>query len=189
MLSGSRSLWDSTLHQLLSRLLALVVHFRRLPFLPLAAVAAAAFACGDGTEVLSKESKPAGALAELVPEGGAKVVFPGRTLTVDELVAAGYKKSRELSVETLPGATEAWYGFFNRKDIEVRVYESHDAALGLGREPAYAATKKQKRRGGGDRGAGHEGITGYNAYLIAGNLVMLCELDVASCEALVDGVK
>lgn len=112
-----------------------------------------------------------------------------REITIDELERAGYKKSKQLAYESLPGACAAWYGFFNRRDIEVRFYETHAAALELGVAPAYEATQAPKRRGGGDRGAGHEGITGYNAYLVAGNLVMLCEVEVASCEALLAALK
>ncbi|MBM3958959.1 MAG: hypothetical protein FJ314_04190 [SAR202 cluster bacterium] len=129
------------------------------------------------------------AAGSLIPDGGARVVMADREITIDELERAGYKKSKQLAYESLPGARAAWYGFFNRRDIEVRFYETHAAALELGVAPAYEATQAPKRRGGGDRGAGHEGITGYNAYLVAGNLVMLCEVEVASCEALLAALK
>lgn len=123
------------------------------------------------------------------PDGGFKIVLPDRVFTLDDVIAAGWKESKEFPVEALPGARSAWYGFFNRKDIEVRVYDSHQAAIELGEAPALAAAKRAKRRGGGEVGAGHGGITGYNAYLIAGNLVMLCETQVSVCEDLVAQIR
>lgn len=147
-------------------------------------------ACSTTADTTSTAGSVVESVAEaLIPEGGAKVVLTDRQITLEQLESAGYKKSKELVVESLPGARAAWYGFFNRKDIEVRFYDTHAAALELGVAPAYAATQAPKRRGGGDRGAGHGGITGYNAYLVAGNVVMLCEVEVASCEALVAALK
>ena len=59
------------------------------------------------------------------PFGLRLFVDTGTSYTVDDLVSVGYKKSRLIECEVLPNAQDAWYGFFNQKDIEVWVYESH----------------------------------------------------------------
>ena len=121
------------------------------------------------------------------------VLLPDRVISFDEFVSAGWKKSREYAVDTVPGATEIWYGFFNQKDIEIRFYASHDAALGQGRDSAELAIDRKLRQGGqvgaSNRGAGSTGVTKYGAYVVAGNTVMLCELDVKTCTDLVDVVS
>jgi hypothetical protein len=56
--------------------------------------------------------------------------------TIEDLEAVGFKKNRQFGVETVPGTTDIWYGFFQQRDIEVRFYESHQSAVELGVEPA-----------------------------------------------------
>ena len=112
--------------------------------------------------------------------------------TGDDAVAAGWKKSKQFSTETVPHATEVWYGFYNRKDIEVRIYSSHSDALDYGTPSAADAVKR------GERGYGEGGdladIAGtmrarYADYMIVGNLVMLCEDEVLVCRNLVDQLE
>ena len=43
---------------------------------------------------------------------------PGGLFTLDNVVAAGWKKSKELSSETLPDATGVWYGFYDQRDVK-----------------------------------------------------------------------
>ena len=115
----------------------------------------------------------------------APIVRPDRTYAVDDVVAAGFKKSKQYPTDTLPGATDVWYGFFNQKDIELRFYASHAEALELGVGPAEDATGRSWRKGGGEKGAGTKAMFTYGAYMVVGNLVLLCELDVSNCEPLV----
>ena len=101
--------------------------------------------------------------------------------TMDDLVAVGFKKSKQFSTETVPAATDIWYGFFNQKDIEVRVYETHAAALEFGVDPAETAI---------DKGPGQTDylipvVNRYPAYAVVGNMVMLCERQLATCQDLI----
>ena len=104
------------------------------------------------------------------------------SFTMDDLVGVGYKKSKEFSTETLPEALEVWYGFFNQKDIEVRVYETHAAALEFGVDPAEAAIAKEA----GQTDYLIPVVNRYPAYAIVGNIVMLCERQLDTCTALID---
>ena len=144
---------------------------------------ALAIACGSG-----------GGSADDVSggEGGASL-FEDRliantdtTHTVDDLVSVGYKKSRQIDTETLPNAQDAWYGFFNQRDIEVWVFESHQDALDVGVDPAEAAISRRSRTPSDKLPLPTEKfVNAYAAFAVFGNLVMLCEIELATCEALI----
>ncbi len=121
------------------------------------------------------------------PGEAAPVIWPGRIFSIDDVVAAGWKKSKQFSTETVPYATDIWYGFFNRKDVEVRFYESHEDAVQHGIAPAEEAVGRIGHRGG-ERllDFGGASIAKYAAYAVAGNLVMLCETEIAVCQSLLD---
>ncbi len=110
---------------------------------------------------------------------------PSSTFAVDDFVDAGWKKNKEFDLDTLPEAERAFFGFFNRKDIELRFYPSHEAAMNAGQESAEMAIKTEKLSG---RGAGFSSVTLYGAYVVAGNVVMLCEFSVQDCTELIDAV-
>lgn len=110
---------------------------------------------------------------------------PGSVFTVDDFIEAGWKKNKEWPLDTLPEATGAYFGFYNRKDIEIRVYPSHDVAMAAGRDSAETAIGTEKLSG---RGAGFSSVTLYGAYVIAGNTVMLCEISVTDCTDLLDQI-
>ena len=109
-----------------------------------------------------------------------------QTFTTDSFIAAGWKKSKEYDTATVPESTEIWYGFFNQKDIEIRFYESHESALAHGVPLAQESLKM-------DPGARIGGVntvrTGYSAYAVAGNVVMMCELELSSCETLIKALE
>ncbi len=104
------------------------------------------------------------------------------TYTMDDLTALGFKKSKQFSTETLPAATDVWYGFFNQKDIEVRVYENHADALEFGVEPAEVAIDKEP----GQTDYLIPVVNRYPAFAVVGNMVMLCERQLATCTDLID---
>ena len=109
------------------------------------------------------------------------------TYTVDDLVSFGYKKSRQIDTELLPNAQDAWYGFFNQKDIEVWVYETHQDALDFGVGPAEEIFGvKRAPKVGISVLPTERFVNKYAAYAVFGNLVMLCESELATCEALID---
>ena len=149
--------------------------------------------CGADETATPSPDPAQGATVPTTPAGEAfessLIASPDRTYTVDDLLAAGWKKSDQLSAETLPGATEVWYGFFSQKDIEVRFYESHEAAKQLGIEPAEATIDASPGARGGDHGPWTPRIARYAAYAVVGNMVMLCELELAPCEALAEALK
>ena len=142
----------------------------------------AVVACGSDSDA----SVPA---SEALPDGPV-VARPDNTFTLDSIVSAGWKKSKQLSAETLSGTDEVWYGFFDQKDIEIRIYASHEEALALGLNPAEEAIGRlgTSAHAGGKLDQSRS-RTGYDAFVVVGNLVMLCELDVSTCEALISRLE
>lgn len=110
---------------------------------------------------------------------------PSSVFEAEDFVDAGWKKNKEYPLETLPEATAALFGFYNRKDIELRFYPTHEIAMSVGKESAEQAIATEKVSG---RGAGFSSVTLYGAYLIAGNVVMLCEFSVQDCTDLSDKI-
>lgn len=104
------------------------------------------------------------------------------TFSMDDLVTIGYKKSSEFETETLGGASEAWYGFFEQRDIEVWVYGSHEEALSAGVPIAETVISKDP----GQTDPLIPVVNRYPAFAVAGNLVLLCERQLATCESLID---
>ena len=116
----------------------------------------------------------------------SSIFHADKTFTTDSFMAAGWKNSKEYDTATVPESTEIWYGFFNQKDIEIRFYQSHESAL----EHGVPLAEESLQMDAGARIGGVNTVrTGYSAYAVAGNAVMLCELDVSSCETLINALE
>jgi hypothetical protein len=155
-----------------------------------------AVACESGSDTVSDSSGAGDAAAPAAKEADdglgevSRILSPDQILTFDDYVAAGWKKSKQFDTETVPEATDIWYGFFNAKDIEVRFYDSHEIAKTSGFDNASEAIDQSFREGGrtgaSNRGAGSSAVTKYKAFAVVGNTVMLCEQSIDSCVALAD---
>jgi hypothetical protein len=114
------------------------------------------------------------------------VFHAGEIFTTKSFTEAGWKQKKEYDTSTVPESTEIWYGFFNQKNIELRFYESHESAMKHGVPLAEKIVKK-------DSGARIGGVntvrTGYGAYAVTGNVVMMCELELSSCENLINSLE
>jgi len=142
-------------------------------------------ACGgDGG---GDSDAPGASPAELRDEVDGKwlITQQDRVYTLEDLLAAGWKKSKQLETDTLANSIDVWYGFFQQKDIELRFYESHEAAVEHGVGPA----DEMIGRKAGRTGAPHLKTVEFGAYAIAGNVVMMCELELAPCETLIDALE
>ena len=121
-----------------------------------------------------------------------QITLPDSVFTADDVAAVGWKKSKELSPETLPGVTSVWYGFYQQRDVEVRVYESQGEAISLGQELAEVASGRRKPSTMIDSGAITNAQTNtrtsYLSYAIVGNLILLCEIKIEDCQSLLDGI-
>ncbi|MCH8102141.1 MAG: hypothetical protein IIB28_03160 [Chloroflexi bacterium] len=156
--------------------------FRRLVVLSMMGIVAVAIAaCGSDSP-----STPAGAAASAEDDSvGSVIVRTGDTFDVDSFVAAGFKKSKEFSTETVPDASSIWYGFYSQRDVEIRFYGSHEDALGPGADSARAAIDRSPNSNiGGGIITSTGNRTQYHDYLIAGNAVVLCQTEITACQEL-----
>ena len=153
-----------------------------ITFLVVAMLIGFVVACGSSDSPSAPDGSIAAPDAEVVSSltGTRLISNPTGSYSMDDLVTVGFKKSKQFETDTLPRAIDAWYGFFNQKDIEVRVYENHQDALDFGVEPAEAAIAKEP----GQTDYLIPVVNRYPAYVVFGNLVMLCERQLATCEAL-----
>jgi hypothetical protein len=136
-------------------------------------------ACG-GNASPTAESATSGANTGLVED--SLVTRPNPTFTIDDLVANGYKKSKSFDSETLGGASEAWYGLFTQRDIEVLVNASHDEALTSVVTLAESVITKEA----GQTDYLIPVVNRYQAFAVVGNLIMLCERDLDTCTGPID---
>jgi len=131
-----------------------------------------------------------------------RIYDPGNNLTIEDLQAVGFKKSKTYDVEGLVGANNAYYGFwgpdpYDRKDYEVRFFASHSDAIELGTAQAdersgedaildkelmsWPEGVKDARECKGDKGSGpvSHGVQSckspkYWDYSIYANMILLC---------------
>lgn len=132
---------------------------------------------------------------------------------------ANFKLSKSYDVEGLESADGAIYGFFgsdpyDRQEYEARFYPDHITAITVGIDFANEATgpdavlasatqrwdeglTQRRACAANTRGSHHSGrcnIAKYGDYVIAGNLVLLCqgrdsETALKNCEALYDALQ
>ena len=130
-----------------------------------------------------------------------------------------FKLSKEYDVEGLNGADSAIYGFFgpdpyDRQEFEIRFYPDHETALVDGVDFANEATGpdaviassvqrwdeglvQRRACAGNTRGSHHSGrcdIAKYGDYVIAGNVLLLCqgkdtETALNNCDALYSALR
>jgi len=113
---------------------------------------------------------------------------PDSVFTLDDVKSTGWKSSKEFPADDLEGVSAVWFGFFQQKNLEVWIYDSHSDAERLGTAPAEEIVSDT--RGVGDGGAGPymKQTTHFGAYGIVGNLLVLCEVEVAVCESFAEAL-
>ena len=128
---------------------------------------------------------------ETISDETASILLSDRNFTPDSFVTAGWKKSKQYDTATVPKSSEIWYVFFNQKDIEIRFYETHKAALEFGVPAATSSIEGAVKRSKGGKLLDFSGgsFTGYADYLVAGNAVLLCEFDRTRCDQLVANLE
>ena len=109
---------------------------------------------------------------------------PSSEFSYDQFIAAGWKQYQIYDVDTLPNALEARYGFFSRKDVEIRRYASHDDAMTYGVTSAQEALARVVHDG-----SGFASRRVYGGFLVVGNLLMMCEVSTDDCVSLIESVE
>ena len=112
------------------------------------------------------------------------IANPGDVYTIDDVKSTGWKSSKELPAESLEGVSAVWFGFYQQKNLEVWIYDSHEEARRLGTRPAEEIVAATRGVSGGGAGPYMKQTTHFGAFGVIGNLVVLCETEIAICENL-----
>lgn len=135
---------------------------------------------------------------EIDPFAYNSIENPGTIHTLDNFISLGWKKSKSFPVDALnkegvlitPDAIEIWYGFFNRKDIEIRFYPNHALTLTSGvmsAENAVGRAVNSNAKGGIITSKNNR--VSYNSYVVSGNTVILCQDVLSYCKDLTSKLK
>jgi hypothetical protein len=119
---------------------------------------------------------------ELDPSSTSLIIESSVIYSIDDLISAGWKKDREFDNSEYPETVEIAYGFFERKDIEAWVYKSADEAKKFGVD--YGEQAVDKKPGQTDYLIPR--VNRYHAYVIIGNLMLLCETEILDCQNLIE---
>ena len=146
-----------------------------------------------------------GEASENSDDGGivtSRVLNENSSYSISDFENAGLKKPKSIQADAVdkktgeritPEATEVHVGFFKSslgpKDIEVRFYSSHEDAKTYGVPPAEITINAAVEAGGAVKGAGTFAKSSYGAYIVSGNTVMLCQVQIEVCDELVAGLK
>lgn len=151
------------------------------------------FACGESS---SGESSNEDGIVT------SRIINDAGTYTVAHFEEAGLKKPKSIKADAIdkktgepitPNAKEIYVGFFKSsmgpKDIELRIYSTHQDALEHGVPPAEKTISAAVEAGGAVKGAGTFAKSSYGAYVVSGNTVILCQVQIEVCDELSEGLK
>ena len=122
---------------------------------------------------------------EIDPEATSLINESSHIYSIDDLINVGWKKDREFDNAEYPETENIAYGFFQRKDIEAWVYRSADDAKKYGVEYGEQAVNKKP----GQTDYLIPRVNRYHAYVIIGNLMLLCETEILDCQKLIDKLE
>ncbi len=120
--------------------------------------------------------------AEIDPSATSLIIESSTIYSIEDLTNAGWKKDREFDNSEYPETVEIAYGFFQRKDIEAWVYKSPNEAKQFG--VPYGEQAVDKKPGQTDYLIPR--VNRYHAYVIVGNLMLLCETEILDCQKLIE---
>ena len=132
----------------------------------------------------------------------SRIINGNNTYAISHYEEAGLKKPKSIQADAIdkktgepitPNAQEIHVGFFKStmgpKDIELRIYANHQDALDYGVPPAEKTIDAAVQAGGAVKGAGTFAKSSYGAYVVSGNTIILCQVQIEVCDELSEGLK
>jgi transcription termination factor Rho len=110
------------------------------------------------------------------------IIESSNIYSIDDLKKAGWKQDRQFDNSEYPETIDIAFGFFQKKDIEAWVYISHEDAKKFGVK--YGDQSIEKKAGQTDYLIPR--VNRFHAYVIIGNLMLLCETEILDCQKLID---
>lgn len=152
----------------------------------LAVALLALVACASDTEVAEGGQSPDAGFQQVTPSD--------RVFTFGDFETVGIKHGKDYDVEGLPGATAAVLAFYDKKDVEIRFFPSHDVAVAegipvareiigadvhikLGSVTWPGAIPDERACAPGNLGGGRDCTRQpkYGDFIVYGNVIMFCE--------------
>jgi len=157
------------------------------------------YGCGGSSNELSIGDEDGGILT-------SRIANEGSIYVIADFVAAGLKKPKSLKSDAVdkktgeaitPEATEVHLGFFKSsmgpKDVEVRFYKSHSDAITYGVPAAektintvLAFTNALIEVKSSESATS---TAGYGAYIVTGNVIMICQGQIEVCDEVAAGLN
>ncbi|MEC7921762.1 MAG: DUF6810 family protein [Chloroflexota bacterium] len=170
------------------------MHLKNILLISIISMSLSLIACGDASSENGNSD-----------DGGivtSRIMNESSNHSISDFETAGLKKPKSIKADAVdkktgeritPEATEVHVGFFKSslgpKDIEVRFYPSHEDAKTYGVPPAEKTINAAVEAGGAVKGAGTFAKSSYGAYIVSGNAVMLCQVQIEVCDELAAGLK
>tara|TARA_B100000029_G_scaffold103087_1_gene93588 strand:- start:384 stop:827 length:444 start_codon:yes stop_codon:yes gene_type:complete len=104
---------------------------------------------------------------------------------IEDFKNIGWKQNKKLNNSDFPKTTGIWYGFFNKRDVEIWIYNSHSDVLENGMSYAEEAINKRPT----NRDPTNPTEIRYHAYVISGNSLILCEDKIEDCIELLSKIN
>ena len=108
------------------------------------------------------------------------ITDPDGIYSIDDVTAAGWKLSEEIPADHVEGVSAVWFGYYQQRNLEVWIFASHDDAGRYGTRPAEDLVAEARVVAG----VANKPRIQFSAYGVVGNLVILCEFEIAVCENL-----
>tara|TARA_B100001029_G_scaffold177948_1_gene183582 strand:- start:2377 stop:2820 length:444 start_codon:yes stop_codon:yes gene_type:complete len=104
---------------------------------------------------------------------------------IEDFKNIGWKQNKKLNNSDFPKTIGIWYGFFNKRDVEIWIYNSHSDVLENGMGYAEKAINKRPT----NRDPTNPTEIRYHAYIISGNSLILCEDKIEDCIELLSKIN
>ena len=104
---------------------------------------------------------------------------------IEDFKNIGWKQNKKLDNSSFPKTIGIWYGFFNKRDVEIWIYNSHSDVLENGMSYAEEAINKRPT----NRDPTNPTEIRYHAYVISGNSLILCEDKIEDCLELLSKIN
>ncbi|MEC7920754.1 MAG: DUF6810 family protein [Chloroflexota bacterium] len=104
---------------------------------------------------------------------------------IEDFKNIGWKQNKKLNNSDFPKTIGIWYGFFNKRDVEIWIYNSHSDVLENGMSYAEEAINKRPT----NRDPTNPTEIRYHAYVISGNSLILCEDKIEDCIELLSKIN
>jgi len=113
------------------------------------------------------------------------ITLEEKNYIIDDFINIGWKKNKKLDNSLFKSTQGIWYGFYNKRDVEVWIYNSHSDAI----ENSITYAEEAINKNPTNKDPTNPTEIRYHAYIVAGNALILCEDSLEDCKQLISKLK